>query len=124
MKNVPSSLLSGTLGVSMQYILKKSHLQIDRCVLLHFLKQNIKINQCRYSTPYHIGCIAQAYTSKRCILIQVLPVPNVYIKSGNAYIYFAKSFCCLLMHICIFIAIRPQCVYQVYKGKMHICMSK
>ncbi len=24
------------------------------------------------------------------------------------------SFCCLLMHICILIEIRPQCVYQVY----------
>ncbi len=32
---------------------------------------------------------AQAYTSKRRILIQVLPVPNAYTKSGDAYIHFA-----------------------------------
>ncbi len=53
---------------------------------------------------------AQAYTSKRRILIQVLPVPNA--KSGDAYIRFAKSFSCLLMHVCIFIAIRPVCVHH------------
>ncbi len=58
------------------------------------------------------GDLPQAYTSKRRILIEVLPVPNAYTKSGDAYIHFAKSFCCL--HICIFIAISPQCVYQVY----------
>ena len=29
----------------------------------------------------------QAYTSKRCILIQVHPVPNAYTKSGDAYIH-------------------------------------
>ncbi len=38
-------------------------------------------------------CITQAYTSKRRILNQVLPVPNVYTKSAHAYIHFA--------HICI-----------------------
>ncbi len=43
-------------------------------------------------------CDAQAYTSKRRILIQVLPATNAYTKSANACIYFAKSFCCLLMH--------------------------
>ena len=32
----------------------------------------------------------QAYTSKRRILIEVLPVPNAYTKSGDAYIHFAK----------------------------------
>ncbi len=56
----------------------------------------------------------QAYTSKSPILIEVLPVPNAYTKSVDAYIHFAKVFCCLLMNVCIFIAIRPQCVYQVY----------
>ena len=56
----------------------------------------------------------QAYTSKRRKLIQVLPVPNAYTKFGDAYIHFANSFCYLLMHVCIFIAIRPQCVYLVY----------
>ena len=56
----------------------------------------------------------QAYTCKRRILIQVLPPPNLYTKSANACTHFAKSFCCLLMHICIIVAIRPQCVYHVY----------
>ena len=56
--------------------------------------------------------ISQAYTSKRRILIQVLPVPNAYTKSGDAYIQFAKSSCCLLMHICIFIAILRQNAYM------------
>ena len=38
---------------------------------------------------------AQAYTSKRRILILVLLVSNAYTKSGDAYINFAKFFCCL-----------------------------
>ena len=60
------------------------------------------------------GSESQAYTYKMRILIQVLPVPIAYTKSGDAYIPFVKSFCCLLMNVCIFIAIRPECVYQVY----------
>ncbi len=32
--------------------------------------------------------ISQAYTSKRRILIQVLPVPNAYTKPGDAYIHY------------------------------------
>ena len=52
----------------------------------------------------------QAYTAKRRILIEVLPVPNAYTKFANACIHYAKSFCYLLMHICIL--------------KMHICMSR
>ncbi len=43
--------------------------------------------------------ISQAYTSKRRILIQVLPVLNAYTKSANACIPYAKSFCYLHMHI-------------------------
>ena len=34
-----------------------------------------------HSSP---NLVTQAYTSKRCILIQVLPGPNVYTKSGDA----------------------------------------
>ncbi len=42
----------------------------------------------------------QAYIPKRHTLIQVLPPLNdtQYV---HAYIHFVKSFCCLLMHICI-----------------------
>ena len=36
--------------------------------------------------------MSQAYTSKRCILIQVLSAPNAYTKSVNACIHYAKSF--------------------------------
>ncbi len=36
------------------------------------------------------------------------------VQSAHAYIHFAKSFCCMLMHVCIFIAIRPECVHLVY----------
>ncbi len=36
--------------------------------------------------------ISQAYTYKRRILIQVLPVPNAYTKSANAYINFLSFF--------------------------------
>ncbi len=45
--------------------------------------------------------ISQAYIPKRRTLIQVLPPLNAYTKSVHAYIHFVKSFCCLLMHICI-----------------------
>ena len=55
-------------------------------------------------TQRQIPCTGntQAYTCKRHILIQVLPVPNAYTRSANAYIHYAKSFCYFLMHICIF----------------------
>ncbi len=52
---------------------------------------------------------SQVYIPKRHILIQVLPPANAYTKSAHAYIHFAKFFCHLLMHVCIFIAIRPVC---------------
>ena len=47
------------------------------------------------------GLKSQAYIPKRRTLIQVLPPLNVYTKSVHAYIHLVKSFCCLLMHICI-----------------------
>ena len=40
-------------------------------------------------SPAHVK--PQAYTSKRRILIQVLPSSNVYTKSGDPYIHFAKE---------------------------------
>ncbi len=54
----------------------------------------------------------QVYIPKRRTLIQVLPLANAYPKSAHAYIHFAKLFCYLLMHVCIFIAIRPVCVHH------------
>ncbi len=56
--------------------------------------------------------IPQVYIPKRRTLIQVLPPANAYTKSAHAYIHFVKSFCYLLMHVCIFIAIRPVCVHH------------
>ncbi len=43
---------------------------------------------------------AQAYTVKRRILIQVLPLPNAYTKSANACIQFANT-CISRFGICI-----------------------
>ncbi len=45
-------------------------------------------------------------------LIQVLPSANAYTKSAHAYIHFTKFICYLLMHVCIFIAIRAVCVHH------------
>ncbi len=55
---------------------------------------------------------SQVYIPKRRTLIQVLPPANAYTKSAHAYIHFAKFCCYLLMHVCIFIAIRPVCVHH------------
>ncbi len=51
---------------------------------------------------------SQANIPKRRTFIQVLPPANLYTKSAHAYIHFAKSFCYLLLHLCILpgIAIR------------------
>ncbi len=93
-------------------------------ILSHAVKWGMKSDlvrdlKCEIGTAHlnhaeSVSLESKAYTSKRRILIEVLPVPNAYTKSGDAYIHFAKSFCCLLMNVCIVIAIRPQCVYQVY----------
>ncbi len=58
----------------------------------------------------------QVYIAKRRTLIQVLPPANAYTKFAHAYIYFAIFFCYLLMHVFIFIAIRPVCVHGVRIG--------
>ncbi len=72
-------------------------------LLCEFMEVNIKLNciwNHKMQKPLNrlMAKGAQAYTSKKCILIEVLPVPNAYTKSGDAYIHFAKFFCCLLMH--------------------------
>ncbi len=58
-----------------------------------------KWNPCSLVKGNHKLATPQAYTSKRRILTEVLPVPKAYIKSANACIHYAKSFCYLLMHI-------------------------
>ncbi len=55
---------------------------------------------------------SQVYIPKRRTLIQVLPPASAYTKSAHAYIHFDKFFRYLLMHVCIFIAIRPVCVHH------------
>ncbi len=50
------------------------------CQNLLFLKTSMLIPE------YGNEGTSQAYTSKMRILIQVLPVPNAYTKSGDAYI--------------------------------------
>ncbi len=91
--------------------------------------------------------LTQAYTYKSHILIQVIPPPYAYIKSANARIHYAKSFCYLLMHTlmhfvrelpldtqCVYLvyAFRPDCNKDAYMheqttkgfGKMNICISR
>ncbi len=91
--------------------------------------------------------ITQAYTSKRRILIQVLPVPNAYTKSTNECIHYANPFviCSCIYVFCLRIAIRhsmripgirievkSNCNKDAYMheqtrkgfGKMNICITR
>ncbi len=72
--------------------------QDDPCMgmMKHLLSLIFEIRDRIDRNQVLLGNYSQAYTSKRPIRIQVLPPPNVYTKSTNACIHFAKSFCCLL----------------------------
>ena len=86
------------------------------CSLLEYLvvSEHVKNgDSSSYWFVYFLSSISQVNIPKRCTLIQVLPQNNAYTKSAHAYniIHFAKFFCYLLMHVSIFIAIRPVCVH-------------
>ncbi len=83
----------------------------DDALRLWTLSEKLTCLDSSWSIQLH-SLYPQVYIPKRRTLIQVLPPANVYTKSAHAYIHFAKFFGYLLMHVCIFIAIRPVCVHH------------
>ncbi len=67
---------------------------------------------------HSVASVSQAYTSKRRILIEVLPVPNAYTKSANACIHIKCQIILLFAHTYMHFAwelqLDTQCLYLAY----------